>query len=253
MPDLPLQIIRNGLTGSASLDTAVSRAILRRVSDNELPETLQLGQPHKVVAFGKHDALTDGFTEAVSIAIAHRFDPTIRIAGGRAVVFHRGVVRFTWTVASPDPVAEMLDRFTIAGDRVVRALGSLDINASIGELDREYCPGRYSVHLLKGGKIMGCGQRLARNAAQVAGMVVVEDAAVVNDVLAPIYSVLGLDMDPLVTGAVTDAGVVGPVDVANALANEFSLGRETLQSAIDDTTMVLARQYQPDHDPRTGP
>jgi lipoate-protein ligase A len=250
MAKAPLHIIRDGLTGSASLDTAVSRAMLERVSLGDLPESLHVAQPHRVVAFGKHDALTEGFIDAVSIAVDQGFDPTIRIAGGRAVVFHADIIRFAWTVPSTDPVAEMHDRFTTVAAHVVAVLSGLGVAASVGELDREYCPGAYSVHIEGGGKVMGSGQRLARNAAQVAGMVVVDHADIVNNVLVPIYSTLGLDMDPTLTGAVTDTTDVGVDTVASAMVEEFARGRETLQSEFDDTTMSLARRHQSEHDPR---
>lgn len=250
MASAHLHIITDGLTGSASLDTAISRVILQRVSDGEMPESLQIGQPHRVVAFGRHDALTDGFGDAVEIANAHGFDPTIRIAGGRAVAFHPHVVRFAWTVPSADPVKDMHDRFISVTEHVIRALAALGVRAIMGELEREYCPGKYSVYLDEGGKIMGSGQRLARSAAQVAGIVVVRDASLVNEVLMPIYATLGLDMDPTKTAAVTDAADVEPGAVAAAMVQQFSGGRETLQSVLDDTTMALARRYQPEHDPR---
>lgn len=246
-----LRIIRTGLTGSASLDTAVSRAILERVSLGELSETLQLGLPHKVVAFGKHDALTQGFDDAVSIAVEHGFDPTIRLAGGRAVVFHPRVVRFAWTVPATDPVVAMHERFRSVGGHVVTALSTFNVGATLGELPREYCPGSFSVHLDGGGKIMGSGQRLSRKAAQVSGMVVVDDSATINEVLVPIYRILGLDMDPLMTGAVTDVAAVRPETVVEAMALQFADGRETLQCEVETTTMALARTYQPDHDPRS--
>jgi lipoate-protein ligase A len=251
MASSSLHVIRGGLTGSASLDTAVSRAMLHRVSTGELPELLHIAQPHRVVAFGKHDLLTEGFGDAVSIALDQGFDPTIRIAGGRAVVFHADVIRFAWTVPSTDPVAEMHSRFTTVASYIVAALATLGVDASIGELAREYCPGAYSVHIDGGGKVMGSGQRLARTAAQVAGMVVVDHADIVNNVLSPIYATLGIDMDPSVTGAVADAAEVEAGIIVSAIVEQFARGRETLQSRVDDTTMSLAREHQSEHDPRT--
>lgn len=246
----PLRIITGELTGTAPLDTAVSRAILRRVSMGELPETLQVGMPHRVVAFGRHDVLTDGFDDAVGIAVVNGFDPTIRIAGGRAVVFHPRTVRFAWTVPTADPTAGMHERFSTVADHVVAALASFGIAAAVGELEREYCPGRYSVHINGARKVMGSGQRLARRAAQVAGMIVVGDAETVNDVLEPIYGALGLDVDPSRTGAVADVLDVDAHAVASVFTRQFTNGRPCRQDRVDSTTMALARTFQPDHDPR---
>ena len=250
MEDHPIHILRDGLTGSASLDTAVSRAILRRVSDGELPETLQVGRPHRVVAFGKHDTLTPGFDRAVSIASDHGFDPTIRIAGGRAVVFHPETVRFTWTVPLVDPIAEMQDRFQTIAKRVVSTLTSFDIPSSIGQLSGEYCPGRYSVHVDGTGKVMGSGQRLSLRAAQIAGMIVVRDKTMVNEILVPVYAALGLDMDPSRTGAVADHTDVATAAVMDRFIEQFTVGRMASEGTLDDITIDLATASQPDHDPR---
>ena len=53
------------------------------------------------------------------------------------------------------------------------ALCSLGVDARIGEVAGEYCPGKYSVNARGATKIMGVGQRLARHAAHVGGVIVV--------------------------------------------------------------------------------
>lgn len=245
-----LDIISDHSTGSASLDTAISRAVLQRVSSGDLPETLEISRPHRSVAFGKHDALTEGFTNAVDIAVTQGFDPTIRIAGGRAVVFHRHIVRFAWTLPMTDPVVQMHDRFRTVAQHVVATLGTFGVPASIGELENEYCPGVYSIHTPNAGKVMGQGQRLAKHAAQVAGMIVVSDAASVNEALIPIYSALGLAMDPSMTGSVSSHVDVDADSVSGELTEQFLAGRRYVDASVDEATMTLAREYQPDHDPR---
>jgi lipoate-protein ligase A len=250
MTDTPLQLINGHLVGTAHLNTAVSRSILQRVSAREIPAALQIGRPHRTVAFGKHDALTDGFEQAVSIAVAHGFDPTIRIAGGRAVAFHPQTIRFAWTVPSSDPVAGMHERFSTVANRVVAMLESFGVVAVIGQVAGEYCPGSYSVHVEGTGKVMGVGQRLARNAAQVAGVIVVQGASLVNEVLVPIYAALGLDMDPSLTGAIQDVAEVDIEDVGTRFAEQFANDGTSQCSEIDSDTMALARSFQTDHDPR---
>lgn len=251
MTDTRIQLIRGHLADTAHLNTAISRSILQRVSARDMPETLQIGRPHRTVAFGKHDALTDGFDRAVAVAIEHGFDPTIRIAGGRAVAFHPQTLRFVWTVPSSEPVVGMQERFTTVARRVVATLESLGVRATIGEVAGEYCPGAYSVHVEGTGKVMGVGQRLARNAAQVSGLIVVRWAAVVNEVLVPIYTALGLDMDPLLTGAVADAVDADIEDIATRFSLQFLNGRVGQHTDIDSDTMALALSFQADHDPRT--
>ena len=244
----PLHVIVGELTRDAALDTATSRAILQRVNSGELPATLQVGMPHDVVAFGKHDSLTPGFTRAVAIAQNQGFDVTVRIAGGRAVVFHPGTVRFAWTVPDDQPAETMHARFETLASAVVAALEQLGVDAQIGELANEYCAGSYSVHLKGGGKVMGVGQRLARHAAQVGGMIVVNDAASINAVLEPVYSELDIVFDPNMTGAISDVQTLDPQAVADALA--ASLAPEAqVTDRIDAETQTLAASLRPDHVP----
>ena len=60
----------------------------------ELPETLRLGCPGRAVAFGKRDAVSPGYREAVTAARAGASRPSSRLAGGRAAVFHEATIVF---------------------------------------------------------------------------------------------------------------------------------------------------------------
>ncbi len=249
MPLDTLQVVRGHLTGDAPLDTAVSRAILQQVTSGELNETLQVGTPHHVVAFGKHDRLSPGFTDAVAIARSHGYDASIRIAGGRAVTFSPSILRFAWTVPSDDPAKTMHARFATLSAAVVCALLSFDVESEVGEVPNEYCAGKYSVRVLGNRKVMGVGQRLSRTAAQVGGMIVISDADEINEVLVPVYRTLAVEMDPAVTGSIADVARVTAIDVAEALVAEIAEGRPTRDMGIGDATFTLARQLRPDHEP----
>ena len=246
----PLHVISGGLTGDAALDTAISRAILLRVDSGELPATLQVGMPHRVVAFGKHDAVTAGFTKAVDVAMEQGFDTTVRIAGGRAVVFHPGTVRFAWTVPVEAPADTMHARFAALAQAVVATLAAFDVAAEVGELPNEYCAGSYSVHLKNGAKVMGVGQRLARHAAQVGGMIVVNDPSTINSVLGPIYGHLGIGFDPDMTGALSDVRRLEPDSVAAVLAESLAPDGAPVPSSVDAITSDLGSSMRRDHVPQ---
>lgn len=229
------------------MDTAVSRAILQRVTNGEIQEVLQLGTPHRVVAFGKHDTLSAGFGDAASIALEHGYDPTIRIAGGRAVTFSPSIIRFAWTRPVAEPARTMHARFQILANAVVRALAIFDVAATIGEVPNEYCAGQYSAHVLGRRKVMGVGQRLTRTASQVGGMIVVSNADEVNEVLVPIYQALGVGMDPAATGSVADVRPVNPSELSDALASEIAQDRPIELVTLDETTLELGRSLEPHH------
>lgn len=244
-----LHVISGQLSGDAPLDTAVSRAILLQVSDGDLPETLQVGTPHRVVAFGKHDTLSDGFGAAIGIATDHGYDPTIRIAGGRAVVFSPTIIRFAWTVPQDNPANTMRARFNALANAVVQCLASFNVRGSIGEVPNEYCAGEYSVHIRGHRKVMGVGQRLTRSGAQVGGMIVVSDPDDINKVLVPIYQALGVPIDPTATGSIADDRVESPDDVAEAFTAQIAAGRRTLDVDVSEATMAMATSLRGDHVP----
>ena len=99
----PLRLIRDTFPDRPAFDTALSRAILLRVSKGELPETMRLGRPGAMVAFGRRDVASRGYGAAVLAARAGGFEAVERLAGGRAAVFHEQTVAIAHAVADPDP------------------------------------------------------------------------------------------------------------------------------------------------------
>lgn len=248
-PASPLHVVRDGLTGDGPLDTATSRAVLRAVAAESMGDTFEVGLSHRVVAFGKHDTSSPGFAAAVDASIDHGFEPTVRIAGGRAAVFHPATVRFGYTHRAEEPASTMHERFQWLSSAVVETLGRFSLHAEIGELPGEYCPGDYSVHL-GGRKVMGVGQRLTRGAAHIGGVVVLDDARSVNDVLVPIYDLLGIDMDPSVTGAVSDAFPIDATLFMDAFTDVIAAGRPIVPTPIPDSVREAARGFRAEHDPK---
>lgn len=243
-----LTVIADCLTGDGPLDTATSRAILHAVSSGDMEETFEIGLSSRVLAFGKHDTIAQGFGEAVTVAEDIGFQPTVRIAGGRAAVFHEFTLRFGWTRPVADPAASMYGGFEAMSSMVVEALGRFGIHSQIGEVPGEYCPGSYSVHIA-GRKVMGVGQRLMRNAAHVGGVLVVADSQAINDVLRPVYQLLGLSFDPATTGSIADAMVLEPADVAMAFTEAVANGRRIVEGTIPSSVVEQAATFRSDHDP----
>lgn len=254
MTSHPLGILVNALTDDAPLNTATSRAILEAVGRGEMGETLEIGTSTRVVAFGKHDSTSPRFADAVQTAVDHGFQPTVRIVGGRAAVFHETTLRFGWTRPVEDRAKAMSEGFDRITAMVTDTLANFGIHGIVGEIPGEYCPGANSVHIA-GRKVMGVGQRLVRNAAHVGGVVVMSNGEVINEVLVPIYDLLGLPLDPSVTGSVADALPLTTTEFAEAFVATVAGGRPTIKVAIPEAVRQEALRMRPDHDPvpRGGP
>jgi octanoyl-[GcvH]:protein N-octanoyltransferase len=239
----PLLVLRDSYPSPPGLDTAISSVLLRRVSEGTFPEAIRVHRPGDLVAFGPKDRHEPGFGAAVAAARAQGFDVVERLAGGRAAVFHGGTVSFSWIVPDPTPRLRIRERFERLSGAVAGALRSLGVDARVGEVPGEYCPGEFSVNARGTVKVMGVGQRLVQHAAHVGGVVVVSGADRIREVLIPVYEALGLAWDPSTVGAVAEeVPGVGWDDTAAALESALAIDREVRRSAIPSDLVDEARQ-----------
>lgn len=218
-----LLLSRDGHPDRPGLDTGLSHAIVLAAGRGEIGESLRLHTPADIVAFGRQDVVAPGFPEAVAAARRAGFTPVERLAGGRAAVFTPGTLAFAWAIPATDPRAGIEDRFAALAGIMATAFRSLGVDARVGEVPGEYCPGRHSVNARGRVKLMGVGQRLVRGAAHVGGVVVVEEAGRVRNVLVPVYRALGIEWDPSTVGDLAgEAPGVTVDDAAGAILAAFA-------------------------------
>jgi octanoyl-[GcvH]:protein N-octanoyltransferase len=241
----PLRVLSDCFSDDPALDTAVSRATMQRVAAGELPETLRLARPGRVVAFAKRDALNPGYPAAVAAAEEAGFGGVLRLAGGTAAVFHAGTLELAHAVPDPDAQPGIQERFEFTAELVARALRRVGVDARVGEVPGEYCPGRWSVNAGGTSKLAGIGQRVIAGGAHVGTVIVVEDAASVAGVLIPVYRALGLDWDPATVGAVGAPWEA----VRDAVLAEYAELFDLSEASLDEETLALARTLAPEHRP----
>lgn len=241
--------------GRPALDTALSRSFLDLVAEGEAPETFRLYRPDDVLAFSGLDAVRPGFRAAVATARERGFAPMLRLAGGRAAVFLRESLAFAWSITAPDPRVGVHERFRELAELVEAALRALGVDARVGEVAGEYCPGAWSVNARGAVKLMGVGQRMVRGAAHVGGVIVVGGGARAREVLAPVYQALDYPLDLGTVGAVEDeAPGTTPERVAAALRDALA-ARFTLAPADETLTeraLVRASEREARHDVDAG-
>lgn len=242
-----LTLIRARAEGSAAFDTAVSRAIMLRVAGGELPETFRLYRPSRIVAFGRQDERAAGFDRAVEAAKEKGFDAVVRLAGGRAAVFHEGTLSFAHAIPDQDVTSRTFERFRAMSDLMASALARLGVDARVGEVPGEYCPGEYSVNSEGHVKLVGIGQRLVSGAAHVGGVVVAEDGRSIRDVLVPVYEHLGLEWDPATASSVHHEVGATWADVEHAIVSELEHRYDVGEGSLDDATLALAGSMEQDH------
>jgi lipoate-protein ligase A len=206
------------------------------------------------VAFGPLDRLSPGYERAVAAARDHGFGAVQRLAGGRAAVFHDQTIAFSWCVPDPQPRLHIQQRFEDLSANVAAALRDLGVDARVGEVPGEYCPGEHSVNARGKTKLMGVGQRILIHAAHVGGVVVAGGSDRVADVLIPVYEALGLEWDPATAGSVEDeVPGVSWNEVAEAILARFREGYDLVEESLPQEILAVARDLQPSHEVRFDP
>ncbi len=243
-----LRLLEQNFPGRPAYDTAVSRALLTRVSNGQDAESLRLYVPDDVVAFSVLDRVRPGFNEAVEAARDSGFEAMLRLAGGRAAVFSTQSLAFAWCLPDADARQHIAERFDRLAGIVQGALQDLGVDARIGAVPGEYCPGDHSVNASGKRKLMGVGQRLVRQAAHVGGVIVVRDAARVAKVLEPIYAAMEMPFDQEAVGSIDQSlPDVSLVDVRKALLGRFSAEVELVPSSFGAELLSMAEGFESEH------
>lgn len=245
-----LTVLEDSFPDDPAYDVAVSRAVMFRVARGELPETVRIARPAAVIAFAKRDSLAPGYAQAVKAAAAEGFGAVLRLAGGRAAVFHEGTLEVAHAAPTTNPRAGIHERFEAEATLMCRSLERLRVDARVGEVAGEYCPGRWSVNAGGARKLVGIGQRVVAGGSHTGSVIVVEDGDRVRRVLGPVYSALSLDWDPETVGAVDEEkpGVTWEM-VRDALLAEYDARYELVSGSLDDETLALAGELAPEHRP----
>ena len=122
------------------------------------------------------------------------------------------------------------------------------MDARVGEVAGEYCPGRYSVNARGAVKIAGIGQRVVGGGSHTGVVLVVEGEDRINAVLEPVYAALGLDWGPDASGSVrTEAPSAGWDAVRDAIVTEYARDYDVVGDAVDAETLELAQGLAGEH------
>ncbi len=99
---------------------------------------------------------------------------------------------------------------------LVGALRTLGVDAALGPVPGEYCPGEFSINDGHGHKLVGTAQRLVRGGALFGTVILVADPEPIREVLTAVYEQLGLSWDPGTVGAVQTTAPGVTVDDVHA-------------------------------------
>jgi len=196
-------LLRGPLGRAPALEIAVAAALLDAAARGGGP-VVRVYRPPATVAFGRQDRFAGGFAAAAAAARAHGFTPVLRAPGGQAAAYDGGALVLDEVMSETDSIAGIHHRFAEHAERQARALRTLGVDARVGRVPGEYCPGDFTVSSAGRRKLIGTAQRVVRGAWLFSTVVIVEGTQRIRPVLEDVYSALGLEWDPQTVGAVAD-------------------------------------------------
>ena len=231
-----------------ALDVALPQALVGLVAEGRHGPVVRCYQPAATVAFGRRDSFLPGFQSAAAAARRWGFTPVIRGAGGRAAAYDAGCLVFDEVMPASESTGGIQARFAGEARRQADALRSLGVDARVGEVPGEYCPGEFSVNAPGRVKLIGAAQRIVRGSWLLSSVVVVEGAAGLRAVLEYVYGALGLKWDAATVGAVADeASGVGIDDVRQALLAEYQARYHLSPAPIGELALARAGELLARH------
>lgn len=189
------RLLVSGSTGGAVTDLVVP-ALLLRTPGPAWSQLVHIYVPRSpTVAFSGRDLRSPGITKATELAREAGFEPVVRSPGGRMVAYDSGAVVIDHLDSTTDIRQAGSSTFAANADshvRVLRALG--DVDARIGEVDGEYCPGEFSINVEGDTKVVGSAQRVTATGSLFSTVVQVVVSDRVRAVITDVSEALGYDL-----------------------------------------------------------
>ncbi|WP_334122586.1 lipoate--protein ligase family protein [Glutamicibacter sp.] len=228
--DAPLTLEFEEASGDPAADLERGVQLLREIQSGQRGPSLRLYRPDRTLAFGQRDVRLAGYEAAREEATQLGFAPLVRKAGGRAAAYHRGTLIVDHLEPEPEAVMGQRRRFEVFAEVYAKAFRRLGVDAQVGPIPGEYCPGDHSIHGLPTVdsprnypvKLVGTAQRVVAGAWLFSSVFVIEDSEPLRQVLDAVYRAMEVPMDPTTVGAANDlVGTVTTESFIEALLAEY--------------------------------
>jgi octanoyl-[GcvH]:protein N-octanoyltransferase len=233
-------LLREPTTGvrAQALADVTASALILRLRGPHSSDVVRVYRPQPTLALSARDLRSPGAAQAAALALQRGFTPIVRSAGGRMVAYDSGSV----VIDHVQPIQSLKDThstFETNAENWVRLLRDLGpIDARVGEVHGEYCPGEFSINVGGVTKVIGSAQRMTRSGSLFSTVVQVRMSKAVRTMLLEASRVLGYQLRESTIGGLTDySSVLTPEGVTTALREDHAsrLGLHEAEMSADVT------------------
>lgn len=229
------------------------RVVFEQVASGARPATVSITPSARHVGVTRRDTFRPGFDGAVRACYGEGYPVLVRGSGGGATAADGGTFGFSITRPADGREAGrgIRDRYDEAAALVLGAFARLGVEAEVGEVRDEFCPGDHSIRVggwREGMKVVGIAQRVTRRATSVGGIVLVHGEAALARILEKVYGTMSLPFRPASVGSLRRAGVgAGVEEVVEAFAAEAKSRYGAAWVPLDGRTLEHARRSGGQH------
>ncbi len=164
----------------------------------------RLRRPKPTAAFSPQDTSHPDYEQIKRLVRARGFTPVERGTGGRLTLYDENALAITIVYPDAMPYQHTLLRYDVLSAAFAKALITLGIDARVGELPDEYCPGKYSVNANGTVKLIGVAQRMNQRCVQIGAIISITRSMTAAAGIAEAYAAMGLAFNPETYGAIGD-------------------------------------------------
>lgn len=166
--------------------------------------SLRIYRPRPTAAFALRDTTLPQFGQAAEAMRGMGFVPVDRRTGGQLAVYNSSALVIDLVSPHTEPRLHVAERFRVFSAKIAEVLQDFSVDARVGGLAGEYCPGEYSVNAGGRMKLAGLAQRIGRFGYHLGAVISVEASAEAGEAVAEAYRILGFPFEPSTFGALTD-------------------------------------------------
>ena len=217
----------------------LQQAVLEEVASGERGPTALMWTSSRYVGVTRPETRLPGFEKAIRAATDLGFPVLVRSSGGGAVAANEGSISFSLTFPVEDLRQGLYERYAEGVELIAAALRRTGVEAEVGAVEGEFCPGAHSVR--SGGpwgvKHAGLAQRVTRRAARLEALIMVSETGELVPLLQRFYDALDL---PFRSESVGDL----PADVPRVIEALWAEVRERYggeERSLDKSLLEKAR------------